>query len=166
MRIISIDVGTVSLGLCSYDSSTGNYDFGIYNLRELVKLKKHAKDYTLMAHALIQHKKELFKNADVVLIERQIQAGMKQVATALRAFLWHKKVFLIAPIVVKRHFNTSTSNYAKNKNAACDKFLELASEEAKKRFKPLKKKQKTDVSDAFLQCLYYVQKKSKIKSKS
>ena len=158
MRIISIDVGTVSLGLCSYDSSTGNYDFGIYNLRELVKLKKHAKDYTLMAHALIQHKKELFKNADVVLIERQIQAGMKQVATALRAFLWHKKVFLIAPIVVKRHFKTSKGNYSKNKDAACAKFLELASEAAKTRFKALKKKQRTDVADAFLQLLFYVQK--------
>ena len=158
MRIISIDVGTVSLGMCSFDSATGKYDFGIYNLRELVKLKKHAKDYCMLAHALIEHKKQLFKEADVVLIERQIQAGMKQIASALRAFLWHKKVFLIAPIVVKRHFNTSTSNYAKNKNAACAKFEELASETAKTRFKALKKKQRTDVADAFLQCLYYVQK--------
>ena len=43
MRIISLDIGTVSLGLCSYDSSNGKYDFGIYNLRALVKLKKHCK---------------------------------------------------------------------------------------------------------------------------
>ena len=152
MRIISLDIGTVSLGLCSFDSATGEYDFGIYNLRELVKLKKHAKDYALMAHALIEHKKKLFKDTDIVLIERQIQAGMKQIATALRAFLWHKKVHLVAPVVVKRHFNTSTGNYAKNKNAACDKFLELASEDAKKRFKPLKKKQRTDIADSFYNC--------------
>jgi hypothetical protein len=158
MRIVSIDVGTVSLGLCSYDSSNGKYDFGIYNLRALVKLKKHSRDYCRLAKALIDHKRELFQNADIILIERQITAPMKQVATALRAFLYHKKVFLIAPIVVKRHFKTSKGNYSKNKDAACAKFLELASEEAKKRFKPLKKKQKTDISDAFLQCLYYVQK--------
>jgi hypothetical protein len=158
MKIISIDVGTVSLGLAAFDTSTGLYDFDICNLRELVKLKKYSKDYCRLAHALIEHKKQLFKDTDVVLIERQIQAGMKQIATALRAFLYHKKVFLVAPVVVKRHFNTSTGNYAKNKNAACAKFEQLASAAAKKRFKKLKKKAQTDVADAFLQLLYYVEK--------
>ena len=95
-----------------------------------------------------------------MLLERQIKAGMKQLATALRAFLWSTaNVYLVAPITVKRFFNISTGSYNTNKNAAIERFEELADRNTMLRFRLLNKKQKTDIADAFLQLHWYLFRK-------
>ena len=159
MKILSIDIGMVSLGYCMWDSENDSMKFGICNVREMVP-KKSAKDYCLIAHTFIEKRRDIFKGVNVMLLERQIKAGMKQLATALRAFLWSTaNVYLVAPITVKRFFNISTGSYNTNKNAAIERFEELADRNTMLRFRLLNKKQKTDIADAFLQLHWYLFRK-------
>lgn len=158
MKVLSIDIGLVSLGWSTWDSLDGKVRFGICNVRDAVP-KKSRKDYCLIAKTFIDKRPDLFQNTQVVLLERQMQAGMKQFATALRAFLWcRSKVYLISPITVKRYFGSSTGNYKANKNASVALFIEIASTTSNLLFAQFKKKQQTDVADAYLQMFWYIYK--------
>ena len=158
MKVLSIDIGLVSLGWSTWDSLKGNVRFGICNVRDAVP-KKSRKDYCLIAKTFIDERPDLFKDTQVVLLERQMQAGMKQFTTALRAFLWHRtKVYLVSPIVVKRYFGSSPGNYKANKQASVALFVKMASTASNRLFAQLKKKQQTDVADAHLQMFWYLYK--------
>ena len=111
MRIVSIDPGTVNCGYAVWED--GKYiDFGSYNLLDMVKKDKRT-DYPFVARTFAD-KTQLFKNADVILIENQMQAKMKMIACALRCFFWEKSI-CVAPQRVRKHFLISNGNYRKNK---------------------------------------------------
>lgn len=163
MKIVSIDIGLVSLGYCTWNSINKKYKFGICNVREMCP-KQSSKDYCLLAKTFLDTRKDIFKGANIILLERQLQAGMKQFTSALRAFLWETgKVYLISPITVKRYLGTSMGNYKKNKDASIEMFQRIADNESLRKFSVLKKKQKTDVADAYLQMHWYLLKNNLFK---
>lgn len=145
--IASVDIGTKNLGYAIWDSSI--VDFGVVDLTQF----KKGKDYAAMAKALCDT--GIFDECDTILIERQMQARMKVLATALRCFFWDKAV-LIAPQSVKRHFKSGTKKHSTNKKKAVDIVAPFIKDLDK--FKALRKKD--DVADAILQVLYYVRSRT------
>jgi hypothetical protein len=144
----------VSLGYSIWNKHV--VSFGVCNVRSMVP-KKHQKDYCILARTFIDRRRDIFQDVDVVLIERQLRADMKQFATALRAFLWSSaKVLLVSPIVVKRFFNISMGKYYLNKKASVAMFSQTVSAKSLQDFNLFKMKQKTDIADAFLQLRWYL----------
>jgi hypothetical protein len=158
MHIVAIDVGLRSLGWAAYDSSLGNvsdaaaWSLGIVDLWKGAK-KKEKTDYCLLSKRMLLTM-PCFARADVVLIERQMQARMKQVATALRAFLW-PRARLVSPIVVKRFFGTSMGQYKLNKSAGVALAREIVPTAIRAQIMEMKAKQETDVADALLMCYWH-----------
>ena len=153
MRIVSIDPGTVNCGYAVWED--GKFvDFGSHNLLEMVKKSKRT-DYPYIVSVFIQ-KTGLFKGADVVLVENQMQARMKMIACSLRCFFWNKAV-MIAPQSVRRYFKISHSDYKKNKNASKEFVHKFLSAEQSKTV--LNSKKSDDLADAVIQLQYYVKTK-------
>lgn len=153
MRIVSIDPGTVNCGYAVWED--GKFvDFGSHNLLEMVKKSKRT-DYPYIVSVFIQ-KTGLFKGADVVLVENQMQARMKMIACSLRCFFWNKAV-MIAPQSVRRHFKISHSDYKKNKNASKEFVHKFLTAEQSKKVRATTKAD--DISDAVIQLQYYVKTK-------
>ena len=158
MLIVGIDVGLRSLGWASFDSDLGDcrcaaaWQLGIVDVWSLVK-KKQKSDYCLLAKRLLETLPQLRK-ADVVVIERQMQARMKQLATALRAFLW-PRAQLVTPLAVKRFFGTSTGHYKLNKTAGVELAREICPRPIRTAMMEMKAEQETDVADALLMCFWY-----------
>jgi len=158
MIVFAIDVGLRSLGWASFDSDAGDYtcaeawQVGIVDVYSLVH-KKQQRDYCLLAKRMLETMPQLMK-ADVVVIERQMQARMKQLATALRAFLW-PRAQLVAPLSIKRFFGTSTGQYKLNKAAGVELAREICPAAIRIEMMQMKSKQETDVADALLMCYWY-----------
>jgi Holliday junction resolvasome RuvABC endonuclease subunit len=158
MLVVGIDVGLRSLGWASFDSNLGDctsaaaWQIGIVDLWSMVS-KKDKNDYCLLAKRMLEAMPQLRK-ADVVVIERQMQARMKQVATALRAFLW-PRAQLVTPLAVKRFFGTSTGHYKLNKKAGVELSREICPLPIRNAMMEMKAKQETDVADALLMCYWY-----------
>ena len=158
MLIVGIDVGLRSLGWAAFDSKAGEltdskaWQVGILDVWSLVK-KKEKNDYCLLAKRMLESM-PLLRKADVIVIERQMQARMKQLATALRAFLW-PRAQLCTPLVVKRFFGTSTGHYKLNKKAGVELAREIAPLPIRNTIMEMKAKQETDAADALLMCYWY-----------
>jgi hypothetical protein len=163
MLLVALDIGTKSLGWATWNKASDSMRFGVANLTAGLPKKQHT-DYALLAKRFVDTHSFMTK-ASCVLIERQLSSRMKQVATAFRCFCWTANAMLISPITVKRYFNTSTGNYAANKNAAVVEVKKHLSVDNRVRMSLLKKKAQTDIADACLMVLYYAYK-NKLKKRS
>tara|TARA_B100000925_G_C22007160_1_gene474237 strand:- start:3524 stop:4003 length:480 start_codon:yes stop_codon:yes gene_type:complete len=150
MRIVSIDVGLRNFGYAIIENNQ-LIEFDSICIWDLVP-KKNRTDYPFIARVLVD-KTPIFNGADVVLIERQMQARMKMIACALRCFFWDKSK-MVAPLSVRKYFKISTGVYKDNKKASITLVPKFLNEEQMKKFKVHKKKD--DLSDAILQGLWYV----------
>ena len=162
MRILSIDVGTRNMGWAVWDGRI--VDFGVADFqdaayfgrrcalppKDIAKICK-GKDYPKMVWLL--RETGFFENADVILVERQMQSKMKMLACAIRCFSFDKTV-MISPQCVRRHFKTLMRKHRLNKKA----HVAHAQRHIDTRMLPqfLKHKKKDDISDAIMQALYYV----------
>lgn len=149
MRIVSIDVGLRNFGYAIIENNK-LIEFDSICIWDLVPKKKRT-DYPYIARVLVD-KTDIFKDADIILIERQMQARMKMIACALRCFFWGKS-HMVAPLSVRKHFKISTGVYKDNKKASvalAPKFLNPTQLEKFSRHK-----KKDDCADAILQGLYW-----------
>jgi Holliday junction resolvasome RuvABC endonuclease subunit len=149
MRIVSIDPGLRNFGFAIIENGT-LIDFNSICIWDLVPKNKRT-DYPYIARVLVDNT-DIFKNVDIVLIERQMQSRMKMIACALRCFFWGKS-HMVAPLSVRKHFKISTGVYKNNKKASialAPTFLTPAQLE-----KFNKHKKKDDCADAILQGLYW-----------
>ena len=152
MRVGSIDPGLRNFGYAIVDD--GNLvDFDSICIWDLVPKKKRS-DYPFIARVLVDHT-DVFKDADVILIERQMQARMKMIACALRCFFWEKSR-MIAPLSVRKHFKISTGVYHENKKASKDYVLRFLDEKQKKKYSASKKRD--DMADAIIQAMYFIKR--------
>ena len=141
MKIVSLDIGVVNLGLAIYNNGSLTH-FNCYCLFDYVKKKKERTDYTLMTYNFIQAHPEIFKDLDKLLIENQMQRKMVQIATSFRCF-FYKKAVKISPLAVHNHFKSGKGKHSKNKKAAIklvERFLSGS------QLEKLKKHKKKDVS--------------------
>jgi hypothetical protein len=151
MRVVSIDVGLRNFGYAIINNGI-LIDFDSICIWDLVPKKKRT-DYPYIARVLVDNT-NIFKGADVVLIERQMQSRMKMIACALRCFFWEKSK-MIAPLSVRKYFKISTGVYKENKKASkifVTRFLDHPQTE-----KYMSSKKKDDMADAIIQGMYYVQ---------
>ena len=162
MRILSIDVGTRNMGWAVWDGRI--VDFGVVDFQDAAYFERRCalppkdiakickgKDYPKMVWLL--RATGFFENADVILVERQMQSKMKMLACAIPCFSFDTTV-MISPQCVRRHFKTLMRQHRLNKKA----HVAHAQGHIDTRMLPqfLKHKKKDDISDAIMQALYYV----------
>ena len=96
MHILSIDIGPRNFAWSLHDTETGEYTFKVQDLGKV-------KDYVKKMRELSSQ--EPFLSADVILVENQMRACMKTMATSLRCFHYDKTI-PVAPQSIKRFFKT------------------------------------------------------------
>ncbi len=151
MRVVSIDVGLRNFGYAIINNGT-LIDFDSICIWDLVPKKKRT-DYPYIARVLVDNT-DIFKDADVILIERQMQARMKMIACALRCFFWDRSQ-MIAPLSVRKYFKISTGVYKENKKASKNFVVRFLDHSQTEKYKSSKKQD--DMADAIIQGMYYVQ---------
>ena len=158
MIIVGIDPGIRNLGYSVYDTEAKCFSaFGKIDLTENVDKKLKTK-YAQLVKNVIDNRSDIFGNFDQIVIEIQMVAKFKTIATAFQCFFWGKSR-LISPRAVRCHFGISTGNYKKNKRASIDIFPKLPiSRENIDLFLSFPDTKKDDVADASLLALYFAQK--------
>lgn len=151
MRVLSVDPGLKNLGF-AYIVDGKLARFGVFNAVRRVE-KKHQKNYPLIVKRFSKFK--IFREADVVLVERQMNQKMRCVATALICFSWPRGV-LVSPRSVKVHHGISMRNYRKNKAAAVELAPTYMSVSSRQTYRNLKHK-RDDIADAVLMGFWYVE---------
>jgi RNase H-fold protein (predicted Holliday junction resolvase) len=152
MKVVSIDPGTKNLGFAVWEDGKFT-EFGSYNILEMVQ-KKHRTDYSYVVKAFVE-KTQLFKNADVVLVEHQMQARMKMIACSIRCFFWEKSK-MISPLAVRKHFKISNGVYKKNKSDSKIFVHRLLTKQQSEEI--VKSKKHDDIADALIQLQFYLEK--------
>lgn len=158
MIIVGIDPGIRNLGYAIYNTETKCFlNFGKIDLTENINKKLKTK-YAFLVKNTIDNRGDIFGNFDHISIEIQMIAKMKTVATAFQCFFWGKS-HLISPLALRRHFNISTGNYKKNKQASIKMIPKLPISQANiDLFNSYPANKKDDVADAMLIALYHAQK--------
>ena len=101
-----------------------------------------------------------------LVIERQMKSGiMRLFAVSLEVAWFHvtgSRAHVISPILVKRHFGTSTGAYGTNKRAALDLMVHLCEKHEtihEAWIETCKNCDKIDdVADSIIQALYFIQR--------
>ena len=145
MRVLSIDPGTRNMGWAVWDG--GIQDFGVIDLQRVCKGTDYPKKIWTLKET------GFFDDADVILVERQMQSRMKMLACAIRCF-YYDRTFMVAPQSIRRHFKTLMKNHSKNKKAHVNWVQNYLKGAQSLKFKTHKKKD--DVSDAIMQLLYWL----------
>ena len=151
MRVLAIDPGLKNLGF-AYVVDGKLRRFGVFNAVNRVE-KKHQKNYSYIAHRFSKFK--IFQEADVVIVERQMNQKMRCIATALVCFAWPRGR-LVSPRSVKVHHGISMRNYRKNKAAAVELAPSYMSVSSRQTYRRLKHK-KDDIADSVLMAFWYVE---------
>ena len=151
MRVLAIDPGLKNLGFALVvDGKLSR--FGVMDVQNNVD-KKHHKNYSYLMHRI--SRSSMFRTADVVVVERQMNQKMRCIATALICFAWPRGI-LVSPRSVKVHHGISMKNYRKNKAIAVKRAPEYMSKRGRARFRNLKRKQ-DDIADAVMMAMWYVE---------
>lgn len=151
MRVLAIDPGLKNLGFALVvDGKLAR--FGVMDVQKGVN-KKYHKNYSYLMRRI--SKTAMFRTADVVVVERQMNQKMRCIATALVCFAWPRGL-LVSPRSVKVHHGISMKNYRMNKAAAVRLAPEYMSQRSRARFRQLKHK-RDDISDAILMCFWFVE---------
>ena len=152
MIIVAIDPGLKHLGWSMFDSVANSFiSFGVYDLVKDVPKKEHTK-YAQLIKRFVNNSSESLDRADVIVIEIQMMARFKVIATALQCFYWEKHI-MVAPKAVRYYYNISTGNYNENKKKSIEFAPSLLGLHGKQRLEGLKKKD--DAADAIILACYY-----------
>lgn len=151
MKVLSVDPGLKNLGF-AYIVDGKLARFGVFNAVKRVH-KKQQKNYAYIVQRFSRFR--MFQEADVVVVERQMNQKMRCIATALVCFAWPRGL-LVSPRSVKVHHGISMSNYRKNKAAAVELAPSYMSTSSRHTFRNLKHK-RDDIADAVLMGFWYVE---------
>ena len=146
MHILSIDIGTRNFAWSLHDTETGEYTFKVQDLGKV-------KDYVKKMRELSSQ--EPFLSADVILVENQMRACMKTMATSLRCFHYDKTI-PVAPQSIKRFFKTCMKSHHKNKKAGIIEARKYLSKKSVLLFNHYRKQD--DLADCILQTEWYKQR--------
>ena len=169
VKIISIDVGIVNLGVASYDTTTKKVS--VANLSLLTpdcnkKYKFTEGIVPFLVQKLILHHVDLFSSCDIIVIEQQMKRVMLIIQHVFMSFLLacSKTVRFIRPVDVRRFYNISCNNYAKNKRASIDLAPKLLTKTQLKDVNLSRFKKKDDVCEALILAFYASKNLSKIQT--
>jgi hypothetical protein len=129
MIIIGIDVGLVNLALCSFNNVTKKIEHCdkvslLQPKGKNVRYKYCESNIPHLVNEFICDHRTVFEKADMVVIEYQMKRNMLMIMNSICSFLlaFNIKARFVQPRDVRKFFNISTNNYAKNKQASI-KFL-------------------------------------------
>ena len=157
--VVGVDVGIKNLGLCAYDfvSSQVVHWANVSLVPNGRYLPANNVQYVcdfIEAHC------ELFADASVVVVERQMRCNMRIIEAILQT-VFRDKCTIINPRCVKMHYDLSTRNYRANKARAVEwstQFLEsnpsVFVETLADSFRRIKKQD--DLADSLLLVMFYL----------
>lgn len=105
-----------------------------------------------VAH-FIQENKEMFDEADYILIERQPPMGLKDIEALLMSAYRHK-VKLLSPNRLHKHFRISHKDYEERKKAVVD----IAAPHLSHICGYINQARRHDIADAACMCIYHLTK--------
>lgn len=150
MNLISIDIGYTNMAIVHIKTECKKLD-----VINLYKIDLHEFNETQVHKSMlkfIEAYKDLFKNVDLIIIERQPPQGLTNIQDIL-AYEYSDKVILICPRSMHKHFYISKLDYESRKKFTtkiADKYLK-----DNETYKLLDRKH--DIADAFCLALYYNQ---------
>lgn len=115
MKLLGIDIGYYNIGLVLADCNEADVkvlyvqkvDLSAFKTRDVPELSD-------MIHAFTTEYKDVFDEADQVLIERQPPGGISSVEVLLHYIFRHKAI-LISPVSMHKHFGMGHLDYEERK---------------------------------------------------
>lgn len=150
MRVLGIDPGLINVGWAIVENGK-LITCGVFNMTHKVPVKER-KQYARLVKRFMRFK--MFRDCDVVVIERQMSGKLRVVANSFLCFNWGKS-YLVSPRAVRNHHGISMSNYRANKRASVAKVPRYMTSRQTTRFRAAKKRD--DMADAILIAMYWYQ---------
>ena len=161
--VVAIDVGIKNLAICVYDFLTNKVVH--WDNVSLVPNGRYIPALNVQyVRNFVYRYNEIFANAAVIIIERQMRCNMRIIEAVLQCMFFEKCVVVNARCV-KLHYNLGTRNYKANKAKAVewvhtyidnnpDVFATGADHPIANRFKQGGKQD--DLADALIMVMYYL----------
>lgn len=155
MIVLAIDPGIVNTGFAAYDTDRKKFLFydHVKILDNERQLKSRQNLYDIYKVKLFDRFKDLFRVADIVLVEHQMRQREILIETNLVMNLrvMGKQHKVISAMSIKRMFGSSCNDHGFNKSAAKEiiKYLLPGSMDT------VSSDKQDDVSDAMLMCMYW-----------
>lgn len=153
MKILGVDIGYTNMGLVLATCDGPKIDIDYVKKVDLADYKYLGKtnDTAVLMTSFVNEYDFIFKEADVVLIERQPPNGMTNIECLLH-YIYMDKVVLISPQSVHRHFGMAHLDYDQRK----ERSVSIAS----KYIKDIPYERQHDIADALCMIIHYNFKKS------
>ena len=156
--VIAIDIGVRNISLCVYDQMLSRITF--WENMPLMHGRYVPHQNVEYVHKFVEKHSELFKNANAIVIERQMRCNMRIIESVLQS-LFFDRAIVVSPRSVKSHYDLGTRNYRENKQKAVEfaqDFVEhnaiVLAPEALSSWRLAKKKD--DLADSLITVLYYL----------
>lgn len=148
MKILGIDIGYTNMGLVMAVCHGVNISVDYIKKVDLGDYKYIGKtnDVAVLISLFVSEHEDIFKEADVILIERQPPGGLTNIE-ALLHYIFMEKVRLISPLSIHRHFGIAHLNYEERK----ERTVSIAS----KYIKEIPYERQHDIADALCMIIHY-----------
>lgn len=153
-NLVSVDIGYSNMALV--ELTTDFKDFTVNNIHKINLSNFNETEVYLSMIKFISEYKNLFNNADLILIERQPPQGLTNIQDIL-AYNFSSKVKLICPRSMHKHFSISKLEYNLRKQHT----VKITSKYLKNFLVFENESRKHDIADAFCLALYYIEKNKK-----
>lgn len=165
MRLLAIDIGYINMGVASavVDDSCDIHFHDVFRYN-IVFMRHtiipscectipHTCETCDRVEHFIQENRDLFEDADCILIERQPPMGFKDIE-ALIMSKFRSKVKLVSPNKMHKHFHMNTMDYEERKV----KVVEIATPMVAHIPTWISEVRKHDMADAVCMCIMYTDK--------
>jgi hypothetical protein len=154
MKVLAIDIGYHNMGLVLAECGNGPKIKVEYLKKISLEDYKYIKtnDVVDLVPLFVEDHKEIFDEADTILIERQPPGGFTNIEVLLN-YMFRDKVVLVSPVSMHTHFGMRHLNYEERKVRTVnltEKYTEI----------DIPYERKHDIADAVCMLLYYNFKKS------
>jgi len=155
--VVAIDVGIKNLAVCAYDFVTSKVIH--WDNVTLVPTGRYIPANNVQyVRDFVQKHVNLFSNASVILVERQMRCNMRIIEAVLQT-MFFDRCYIISARSVKMHYGLSTRNYRQNKAVAVEwakRFVENNPDVFFDASRFRQGSKQDDLADALLLVMYYL----------
>ena len=149
MKVLAIDIGYHNMGLVVAECGNGPQIKVDYVKKVSLEDYKYIKtnDMVDLVPLFVEDHKEIFDDADTILIERQPPGGFTNIEILLN-YMFRDKVVLVSPVSMHTHFGMRHLDYDQRKERTvtiANKYLE----------EDIPYERKHDIADALCMILYH-----------
>ena len=150
-KLVSIDIGYSNMAIV--EISTDFKDFKVENIHKINLYVFKENEVYMSMKKFISEYDVIFKDADIIIIERQPPQGLTNIQDII-AYNYSSKVKLICPRSMHKHFMISKLDYDMRKQQT----IKITSNYVKDFTVYDNESRKHDIADAFCLALYYIEK--------